>query len=90
MRRKETARGSLSRYLTLLLLAATLAAPVLATGCAGQMRVYDPYDPAYHRWEGEAPYYNQWEHDTHRQHRDFNKRNDADKKAYWDWRQSHH
>ncbi|MGO8934937.1 MAG: hypothetical protein ACLPLZ_16960 [Terracidiphilus sp.] len=72
------------------LLAAVLAAPVLSTGCTAHVRVYDPYYHDYHEWAGETTYYGQWEHDTHRDHMDFNQRNDADKKAYWDWRHSQH
>ena len=73
-----------------LLFAAVLAAPVLSTGCTAHVRVYDPYYHDYHAWAGETTYYAQWEHDTHRDHMDFNKRSDADKKAYWDWRHSQH
>lgn len=68
------------------LFAATLASSSLMTGCAVHARVYDPYYHDYHGWNGETVYYNQWEHDTHREHRDFNKRNDDEKKEYWDWR----
>lgn len=85
MRRKETALGSCLRHFAPLLLAAALAAPAL-TGCAVQARVYDPYHRDYHEWAAEGPYYSQWEHDTHRDHRDFDKRSDGDKKEYWDWR----
>ncbi len=73
-----------------LLLAAALASPVLMTGCTGSVRVYDPYYHDYHRWNGETVYYNQWEHDTHRDHVDYAKRNADDQKAYWDWRHSQH
>jgi hypothetical protein len=73
-----------------LLLAAVLAAPVFGTGCAAHVRVYDPYYHDYHGWDGETTFYAQWEHDTHRDHREFNKRSDDDKKAYWDWRHSQH
>jgi hypothetical protein len=48
---------------------------------------YDPYYHDYHRWDNhETVYYSQWETSTHRDHQDFNKRSDADKKEYWDWR----
>jgi hypothetical protein len=70
----------------LFLFAATLGSSGLMTGCAVHARVYDPYYHDYHGWNGETVYYNQWEHDTHREHRDFNKRNDDEKKEYWDWR----
>jgi hypothetical protein len=72
-----------------LVLAIAFALPVLTTGCAVQARVYDPYYHDYHPWNGEVVYYGQWERDTHRDHVEFNARNDADKKAYWDWRHSH-
>jgi hypothetical protein len=68
------------------LLTAAFLSPILMTGCAVHARVYDPYYHDYHGWSGETVYYNQWERDTHRDHVEFEKRNDADKKAYWDWR----
>ena len=36
-------------FASVLLLAATLAAPALCTGCTGSVRVYDPYYHDYHR-----------------------------------------
>jgi hypothetical protein len=71
-----------------IVLAVAIFLPVLITGCTVHARVYDPYYRDYHDWNGETVYYNQWEHDTHRDHVDFAKRNDNDKKAYWDWRHS--
>jgi len=73
-----------------LVLATGLTAAVLSTGCAVHARVYDPYYHDYHDWGGEAGYYNQWEHDTHRDHMDFNRRSQADQKAYWEWRHQQH
>jgi len=81
-------RFELKSFATLLL-AAAIGAPALVTGCAVHARVYDPYYHDYHGWNGEVVYYNQWEHDTHRDHRDFDKRSDEEKKDYWDWRHSH-
>ncbi len=77
---------SLFKHFAPLLLAAALAFPVLMTGCATHVRYYDPYYNDYHVWDHEVVYYNQWEHDTHREHQDFKKRSDADKKEYWTWR----
>jgi len=77
---------SLFRYFAQLLLAVALASSVLMTGCATHVRYYDPYYNDYHVWDHEVVYYNQWEHDTHLDHQDFNKRSDADKKEYWTWR----
>lgn len=68
--------------------AAAALALSLLTGCT-QTRVYDPEHHDYHSRSGEAPYYAQWEHDTHRDHVDFDHRSDADKKEYWDWRHKH-
>ncbi len=72
-----------------LLLAAAIALPVFMTGCEVHARVYDPYYHDYHGWAAEEPYYSQWEHDTHRDHQDFNKRGANEQKQYWDWRHSH-
>ena len=73
-----------------MLIATGIALPLLCNGCAARVRVYDPYYHDYHGWASEEPYYNQWERDTHRDHRDFNKRDKDDQKAYWDWRHSQH
>lgn len=81
---------SLSQRLASLLMAAVVIVPLLCSGCAAHVRVYDPYYHDYHVWATETPYYTQWEHDTHRDHVEFNQRSDADKKAYWDWRHSQH
>jgi hypothetical protein len=57
------------------------------TSCAARVRYYDPYYNDYHAWDrDEVVYYNRWEHDTHRDHRDFNRRSDSEKKEYWTWR----
>jgi hypothetical protein len=81
---------SMVRNFAPLLLGGVLASPICMTGCAVHARVYDPYYHDYHAWNGEVVYYNQWEHDSHRSHVEFDKRNEADKKDYWDWRHSHH
>ena len=81
---------SMMRCLTSFLFATMIALPLLCGGCEARVRVYDPYYSDYHVWAAEEPYYTQWEHDTHRDHMDFNKRSDADKKAYWDYRHSQH
>lgn len=90
MRHRESAASSRLRRFAPILLAAALAAPSLCTGCAARVGVYDPYYHDRHVWAAEEPYYTQWEHDTHRSHMDFNKRSQADQKAYWDWRHSQH
>ena len=82
---------NLSRYLTWLVFAGALSAPFLASGCAarvsGGYRYYDADYNDYHTWNnGEVVYYTRWEHDTHRDHRDFDKRSKDEQKEYWHWR----
>jgi Spy/CpxP family protein refolding chaperone len=75
-----------------LVLASLLAATVALVGCAAhsEYRVYDPDDGTYHYWNrSEAGYYNQWEHDTHRHHRDYRKRSQDEQRQYWQWRANH-
>jgi hypothetical protein len=55
-----------------LLLAVALASPLATIGCRSQ----------------ETVYYQQWEHDTHREHVDLNKRSAEEQKEYTDWRRS--
>ncbi len=77
-------------YGCLLLLAAVLASPLVNTGCAVRARYYDPDHGDYHRWNhGEVVYYNQWEVQTHRDHRDFKQRNADEQRDYWKWRHDH-
>ena len=83
------------RCLRSLLMVASLAAPVMFTGCAARVgvgyRVYDPYYRDYHPWDDhETVYYNQWVVETHRPHRNFRKMSDSDRKDYWKWRHEHH
>ena len=70
------------KKLTRLLLAMVFAIPLVASGCAAHVRV-NAWGP------GEATYYAQWEHDTHRGHVEWEQRNDADRAAYWNWRKHH-
>ena len=66
-------------------IAATLAAALLGTGCAGRVRVhYVPYD--YFSWNPQVDIdYTRWEHETHREHVDFTVVSNADMRAFWDW-----
>ncbi|MGH9454400.1 MAG: hypothetical protein ACRD2O_10585 [Terriglobia bacterium] len=83
-----------NRFLSAVLAAGALLAPVMITGCAAQVgvgyRVYDPYYHDYHVWhDGETVYYNQWLHENHRKYRDFRKLNHDDQRQYWTWRHGH-
>ena len=82
---------TLVRNTTSLFFAAALAVSLFTAGCTVHAGVYDSYRGDYHRWDDhEVVYYNRWEHDTHRDHVDFEKRNQADQKAYWEWRHNQH
>ena len=70
--------GKLNR----LLLATVLTTSLFATGCAAHRQVY-AWGP------GETTYYAQWEHDTHRDHVEWEQRNESDHAAYWNWRKHH-
>lgn len=84
-------RSIFLRYLPSLLLTTSFTIPILCGGCAVHARVYDdPYYHDRHDWGAEQPYYSRWEAETHREHRDFDKRSDDEKKEYWDWRHNQH
>jgi hypothetical protein len=76
------------RYLGPIVLSLAILA---ALGCGPhRVRVYDSYHNDYHRWNNhETVYYQQWETDGHRDHREFNQRNKDEQKQYWDWRHQH-
>jgi hypothetical protein len=80
------------RFLSLLFLAAAVAAPLPNLGCAEHhyYRVYDTDHGDYHRWDdNEIVYYQQWETENHKDHRDFRKRGSGEQKEYWNWRHRH-
>ncbi len=70
--------------------ASAVLALVMITGCAARVgvgyRAYDPYYRDYHPWGGEIQYYNRWEGENHREHREYRRLNHADQRQYWDWR----
>ena len=66
-----------------LLLASTLVIPLFVAGCAEHRTVY-AYGP------GETTYYVEWEHETHRDHVEYERRKAAEQHEYWEWRHHHH
>lgn len=85
----------LSRNVMTMLLAAVLVSPAAITGCAARVetgyRVYDPYYSDYHVFDNnEIVYYQRWETETHRDHRDFRKRKADEQKEYFTWRHNQH
>jgi len=80
------------RYIGSLVLAgALLTSSVGFIGCSGHVRYYDVEYGDYHPWNHEEiVYYDRWEHETHREHRDFDKRSADEQREYWRWRHQQH
>lgn len=68
----------------------TLNAAVVAVALAFSAGIscYHHYDnDDHHHWsDAERPYYQRWEQETHRDHKDWDQRNGDEQKAYWQWR----
>jgi hypothetical protein len=80
----EALRGNLNmRKFGRVVFALALMVPVFGAGCAEHQRVY-VWGP------GESTYYVQWEHETHRDHVEWEARSEGDRNAYWKWRHHHH
>lgn len=80
-------------YITTLLLAGTLAVPLMSSGCAEHRyaRVNDPYYRDHHRWNpDEDAYYHRWETENHKEHREWKQRSPEEQKEYWAWRHGGH
>jgi len=76
--------------LSSLLLTAALALPILSTGCAARVRVYDPYRSDYHRWNSREDHaYRFYLNERHETYRDYSKRNKDEQREYWQWRHDH-
>jgi hypothetical protein len=85
----------LFRHLTSVLLAAAFVSPVIITGCSARVstgyRVHDGYYNDDHVWDdNEVVFYNRWEGETHRDHRDFRRRPANEQKEYFTWRHEKH
>lgn len=81
------------RYVSSMLLAAAIFFPMVFSGCAarGSYRVYDRSYADHHVWNSnEVVFYQRWEVETHRDHREFRKRHNDEQKVYWAWRHNHH
>jgi len=92
LRQEELLMRFLLRHFAVVVLAAAVGGAVfVVSGCEGQVRYYDAGYNDYHVWNhGEVVNYNRWEHETHRDHVDFAKRNDDQKKEYFAWRHNQH
>jgi len=86
---------SVSRYLISIAMAIAFVSPVIITGCSARVstgyRVHDGYYNDDHVWDdNEMGFYNRWEGETHRDHRDFRRRPAREQKEYFTWRHGRH
>jgi hypothetical protein len=84
----------LTRHLSSALLAAILLSPAIIAGCSARVstgyRVHDGYYNDDHLWnDDEQVFYNRWEGETHRDHRDIRRRPDDEQKEYFKWHHDH-
>lgn len=79
-----------NRFLSAILLAGSVGAPLVTTGCADHhyYRAYD-YDGGY-RWSaGEEVYYRQWIAERHYRYCEYSRLDRDRQREYWKWRRSH-
>jgi len=72
-----------------LVLTGALAVSAFTTSCYEHRdsRYYDASNRDYHRWSvDEDAYYQRWEKENRREHREFQKRQKEQQKEYWEWR----
>jgi len=83
-------------YISSLLLAAVLAAPVAIMAAPGpnddgvQVRVYDSHHKDYHNWDDHEN--NAWGvylTNNHKKNHEYSKSSRKEQSHYWDWRHSH-
>jgi hypothetical protein len=86
----------LDYYISSLLLAAVLAAPVAIIAAPGpnddgvQIRVYDSHHKDYHNWDDHEN--NAWGvylTNNHKKNHEYSKSSRREQSHYWDWRHSH-
>jgi hypothetical protein len=82
-------KNLLSKKIGSCMFAATMGVVLSTAGCTVHAGYYDPYYHDYHPINGEVVYYNQWETETHREHRELKERKKDEQKEYWDWRHKH-
>jgi len=60
------------------------------SGCAVHARYYDTVHADYHVWgPAEREPYARWEAEQHRQHVEYKKLKEEDRRTYWNWRHEH-
>ena len=88
--------GFTHRYISSLLLAAALAAPVAIMATPGpnddgvQVRVYDSHHKDYHNWDDhENRSWGLYLSNNHKKNHEFSKSSKREQSNYWNWRHSH-
>ena len=78
-------------YRLSLIVAATMAATVMGSGCAARVRLYDADHRDYHQWDDhEDRAYHRYMTERHQDYRPISQLNSNDQRDYWTWRHSHH
>jgi len=85
-----------NRYISSLLLAVALAAPVAVLAIPAskddgvQIRVYDSHHKDYHNWDDhENRAWGVYLTNNHKKQREFKKASKREQNNYWNWRHSH-
>jgi hypothetical protein len=84
------------RYISSILLAAALAAPVAILAAPGpddhgvQVRVYDSHHKDYHNWDDRENHaWGIYLTNNHKKNREFSRSSRRERSNYWNWRHSH-
>jgi hypothetical protein len=88
--------GLTRRYISSLIMAAVIAAPVAIMAAPGpqdagvQVRVYDSGHKDYHNWDDhENSAWGVYLSSNHKKSHEFSKSNKKEQSNYWNWRHSH-
>ena len=86
---------SFPKHLASVILATFFSSTMLFTGCSARVStgytVHDGYYNDDHVWDDhEIVFYNRWEGETRRDHRDFRSRPANEQKEYFTWRHNQH
>lgn len=78
------------RWMKLLLFAAAMIFPVIASGCAARVRYYDAKYHDYHAWgPGEGRAYQEYWAERGKPYREWTDLNEHEQNEYWEWRHAH-
>jgi hypothetical protein len=75
------------RVTSMLMMAGVLTTSGIVAGCAHHYRENDSVSVTWS--DREEPYYERWEHETHRDHHGWGDRSADEQRSYWEWRHNH-